>query len=253
MIIDQDQRQEFELAEDRHWWFLSRTLAINACLDPLKPAAPRVLDIGSGAGNMAHHLSRYGAVIGVDNNLKPLQVAWERGLCSLPASAANLPFATGTFGLVALLDVLEHCPDDDAVIAEAYRVLQPGGLVVVTSPAFPWLWSYNDTANQHLRRYTKAGLRQKLRFRGFQVVRLTYTYFLVFPAAAGLIFVRRLLGARPSIATPAEDDAYQVEMEPVPSALNTILSLAGRAEAALLRRFSLPVGTAVLAVARKPC
>jgi SAM-dependent methyltransferase len=211
----------------------------------------RVLDVGSGAGNMAHHLGRYGTVIGVDNAWAPLTVAWERGYRSLPAEGTALPFAPETFDLIALLDVIEHAPDDRSLVAEAYRVCRPGGLVAVTTPAHQWLWSHNDVINHHRRRYTATSLRELLEGAGFRIRKLSYTYFLVFPAAAGLILGRKLLGAKADLATP-DDGAYQVEMEPTPEPINSILTTLGDWEAGLLRHLNLPVGTALLAVAERP-
>jgi len=251
--LDSHYHPTIHLAEDDHWWFHSRTMALLAALDPLTQPDGLVLDIGSGAGNMVHHLSRYGRVIGVDNSLVPLRIAWQRGYTSLPADATALPFANDSFSLVALLDIIEHCEDDLAVLKESWRVCAPSGHIVITTPAFSWLWSYNDILNQHQRRYTKAGLRSMLEQAGFTVLRLSYTYFLVFPAAAGLLALRRILGAKPSIATPDEQDQYQVEMEPVPHLANVALTKVGDWEATLLRRFDLPVGTALLAVAQKQC
>ena len=108
-------------------------------------------------------------------------------------------------------------------------------------------------ANQHLRRYTKGQLRQLLAQAGFRMRRLSYTYTLVFPAAAGLVLLRRLTGIRTKIATPQDDDAYQVEMEAVPPLINSVLFRLGDAEARLLRDYDLGLGTSVLAVAEKPC
>ncbi len=239
------------IAEDQHWWFHTRTQALRAVLDPLVRRGGLVLDVGCGAGNMAHHLAHYGEVVGADNALAPLAVAWERGYRSLPAEADALPFADRTFELVALLDIIEHAPNDAGILAEAFRVARPGGMVAITTPAFQWLYSHNDVVNHHLRRYTAGRLRGMLENAGFQVRCLSYTYFLVFPAAAGLIALRKLLGAKQELAGP-DDGAYQVEMEPTPEPLNSVLAKLGDAEAALLRRTSLPWGTALLAVAERP-
>ena len=89
-------------------------------------------------------------------------MAWERGYRSLPAEGTALPFAPETFDLIALLDVIEHAPDDRSLVAEAYRVCRPGGLVAVTTPAHQWLWSHNDVINHHRRRYTATSLRELL-------------------------------------------------------------------------------------------
>lgn len=241
------------LEEDKHWWFASRTRAILGLLDRfLETDAQRlVLDVGCGAGNMAHHLAAYGRVLGVDPNPKPLQVARARGLDVREASADALPFADNTFGLVALFDTVEHVPNEAGVFAECYRVLRPGGHLVVTVPAFMWLWSQNDTLNAHQRRYTAPELASKLGQQGFQVLHKSYNNFFAFPLAAGLIMLRRGR-AEPKLASPHfDDDAYQVEMEAAPPLVNTVLTAVGKVEAALIQRLALPVGTSIICLARK--
>ena len=239
------------LPEDAHWWFHTRTEAIHGSLAALAPAAGLVLDVGGGAGNMVHHLSRYGSVIGVDNAWKPLQIARGRGYTSIPAEAGSLPFADDSFRLVALLDLIEHCENDMPVLEEAVRVCSPGGLLVITTPAFPWLWSHNDVLNRHHRRYTAGQLRALLQGAGLKVLRLFYTHSLIFPAALALLLLRKATGARPQLATPDDEDAYQVEMEPTPEPLNALLRAVGSMEAWLTRRVNLPIGTALLAIGRK--
>jgi SAM-dependent methyltransferase len=249
------------LEEDRHWWFATRTRAILAYLDRYVGPGKnrRLLDIGCGAANMTHHLRHYGHVIGVDSNPRPLVVARQRGLEAYEAGADKLPFGDQEFDVVAMLDTLEHCPDEDTVLAECRRVLrspdparkQPGGKLLITGPAFRFLWSQNDVINRHQRRYTAAELRDKLAQHGFRTLRLSYTNFFVFPAAAGLILLRRGR-AEPQLASPHfDEDAYQVEMEPAPPLVNAILGNAGKLEVALLRRVNLPCGTSVIAMAEK--
>jgi len=246
---------EAQTAEDRHWWFYTRYREIAACLASAGPLPQGlVLDVGCGAGNMCHHLSRYGQVLGVDVATKALAVAWRRGIPALPADAAALPFREGTFDLVALFDVLEHCRDDLAVLLEARRVLKPGGLVAITVPAFRWLWSYNDVVNNHFRRYSRLELVRTLSSAGLETARVSYTHGFAFVPMLLLALWRRATGRQPRIATPeAEEDAYQVEMEGVPEPLNRLLRLLGEGEARLLRHIGLPAGTGLVAVERKPC
>lgn len=202
---------------------------------------------------MIHHLRRYGRVSGVDNFLKPLLVCAQRGYAPQLAPAEALPYADGAFGLVSLLDVVEHCDDDVQVLRECYRVCSPGAYLAVTVPAFQWLWTDNDTLNGHKRRYSAAQLRAALARAGFVPRRSSYAFFLVFPMAAALLLVRRLSGHRQHVATPrADDDAYQVEMEPTSPLLNRILTALGGVEAALIGRLDLPVGSSLVAIAQKP-
>ena len=243
------------IEEDKHWWFAGRTWSLLHMLDRmLEPGAERqVLDIGCGAGNMFHHLARYGSVVGVDNNPKPLAVARNRGYTVKEGEAEELPFDDDGFELVALLDTVEHCDDDMPVLRECYRVCAPGGYLVVTVPAFMWLWSHNDVLNDHKRRYTARELRHKLRRVGFRSRRMTYNNFFVFPMAAALILLRRTAEQEPDLGSPHfDDESYQVEMEPAPPLLNAILSGVTWTEAQILRWLSLPVGTAIICIAQKP-
>jgi len=242
------------IPEDAHWWFNTRTRGLLRLLDRyVAPGSARlVLDVGCGAGNMMHHLGRYGRVVGVDNFEKPLRVCVARGYDAQLAPAEALPYADNSFGLVALLDVMEHCDDDVAVLRECYRVCAPGGFLAVTVPAFQWLWTDNDVINGHRRRYTVRQLEELMQAVGFAPRRTSYAFFLVFPLAAGLLVLRRLAGHRQRVAAPRRDeDAYQVEMEPTHPILNSILDALGGVEAALLSRVDLPVGTSIVAVAQK--
>jgi SAM-dependent methyltransferase len=240
--------------EDKHWWFAGRTWSLLHMMDRfLEPnGRNRVLDIGCGAGNMFHHLARYGPVTGVDNNPRPLAVARERGHDVRLGQAEDLPFDDQAFELIALLDTVEHCDDDMAVLRESYRVCAAGGHLIVTVPAFMWLWSHNDVLNDHKRRYAGAEIREKLRQVGFQVRRLTYNNFLLFPMAAGLILLRRGAQREPELASPHfDDESYQVEMEPAPPLLNAILTGVTWTESQILRWMDLPVGTSIICIAQK--
>ncbi len=245
------------LEEDRHAWFAGRTRAIQKYLDLEVGAAPAgskrmVLDVGSGAGNMAHHLAHYGRVVGLDYNSRPLMVSAQRGLEACQGFGDYLPFASDSFDVVALLDTVEHIPNETGVLQECTRVLKPGGKLIVTVPAFMWLWSYNDDINNHERRYTVGELRQKLAQCDLRVKRSTYTSFFLFPMVAA---VRLLPSHAPELDSPhltEDEEVYQVEMEPIPEPANTILHAVGWLEAELLQRFNLPFGVGVMALAEKP-
>jgi SAM-dependent methyltransferase len=239
-----------------HWWFASRTRALDAVMSRLLPATPdfRILDIGCGAGNMIHHLSRYGQVKGLDIDARPVKVARQRGYDVDQFDVTRpLPFDPTSFDAVTALDVIEHNEDDLAILTDSYRVLKPGGHMIITAPALMWLWSHNDEINAHVRRYTAAELKQKLSQAGFEVRRVTYNNFFVFPLAAALILLRRSAGAKPELASHhLAEEEYQVEMEPASPPVNAILTQVGKIEAGLLGYVNLPIGTSLIAVGRKP-
>ncbi len=243
-----------EIQEDEHWWFATRTWAIEKFLARLSPARGLdILDIGCGAGNMIHHLRRYGRVHGVELDPRPVQIARARGYDVRQGDATRgLPFPDECFDLVTALDVIEHVDDDGALLREAARVLKPGGTLLVTTPAFGWLWSYNDELNAHKRRYTAGELNARLGRARLRVRRTSYNFFLVFPMAAGMIWLRNRTQKKVQLSSHHfEQDAYQVEMEPVSPILNTTLRAVGRAEAVLIGWGNLPFGTSLISLAEK--
>jgi SAM-dependent methyltransferase len=213
-----------------------------------------LLDVGCGAGNMIHHLSHYGQVKGIEIDPRPVKMARQRGYDVDQFDATQpMPFDDNSFDAVTALDVIEHNQDDLAILADSYRVLKPGGHMVITVPALMWLWSHNDDINAHVRRYTAAELKQKLAQTGFTVRRVTYNNFFIFPLAAALILLRRSAQAKPKLASHhLSEEEYQVEMEPASPPVNALLTLVGKVEAALIRFLDLPIGTSLIAVGQKP-
>lgn len=243
-----------DLPEDRHWWFATRTWAIERWL---RQATPRrdlnLLDIGCGAGNMIHHLSEFGRVQGIEVDPRPVKMAHARGYDVRQADATQrIPFSDASFDLVTALDVIEHVDDDAAILREAARVLRPGGLLLVTTPAFQFLWSHNDVLNAHKRRYTAGELARRVEAAGLRIRRVSYNFFLVFPVAAGMLLLRKARGAKADLSSHHfEEDAYQVEMEPVSPGLNKLLRGVGAVEAALIEKVNLPVGTSLILLGEK--
>jgi SAM-dependent methyltransferase len=243
------------IPEDNHWWFATRTWAIETFLRDLsKSGNLDILDIGCGAGNMIHHLARYGSVRGIEVDPRPVKIARERGYdVRLGDATQEIPFPNATFDLVTALDVIEHVDADETILRESYRVLRPGGSLLITTPAFQWLWSHNDDLNAHKRRYAAADLRAKMQRAGFNVKRLSYNFFLVFPMAAGMIALKNATGKSADLKSHHfDEDAYQVDMEPVSPALNSILRSVGRFENSLLSAVNLPLGTSLIALGKKP-
>ncbi len=242
------------IQEDEHWWFATRTWAIEKWLGTLpRHAGLEILDVGCGAGNMIHHLSAYGRVRGVELDPRPVKIAQARGYDVRQADAARgIPFEDSAFDLVTALDVIEHADDDRSILSEAQRVLKPGGHLLVTTPAFQWLWSYNDELNAHKRRYTAAELNARVREAGLAVRRTSYNFFLVFPLAAGLILLRNKTEQKKNLSSHHfQQDAYQVEMEPVSPFPNTVLRGVGRLEALLIGGINLPFGTSLMSLSQK--
>ncbi len=242
------------IAEDEHWWFATRTWAIEKWLRQLpKYRNLDILDVGCGAGNMIHHLSQYGRVRGIEVDARPVKIAQARGYDVRQGDATrHIPFEDATFDLVTALDVIEHVDEDIAILCESYRVLKPGGHLLVTTPAFQWLWSHNDELNAHKRRYTARDLNARLTEAGLHIRRTSYNFFLVFPLAASLILLRNRTQQRVELRSHhVQAEEYQVEMEPVSPLLNSLLRGVGQIEAQLIGSINLPFGTSLISLAEK--
>ena len=122
--------------EDRHWWFVGRRRLVTDLLAGFG-ARGRILDLGCGTGGVLQHLQGLGDAVGLDPAPEAARYCRRRALPMVLGSGLELPFADGSFDAVLALDVIEHVPDDVAMLREARRVLRPGGTLVVTVPSLP--------------------------------------------------------------------------------------------------------------------
>jgi SAM-dependent methyltransferase len=232
-------------ADERHWWYRGRRRIVIGAIERLAPApGARILDAGCGSGRMLDELVRWGSVSGVDREPAGVAAARSRGHADVQlGDVQELPWGDATFDLVTCLDVIEHTPDDQRTLAELRRVTRPGGHLLVTVPAYPRLWSAHDIANRHYRRYTRSSLRAAAGAAGWQRrAETSFNAILLAPVAlvrrAGRLWRR---------------ERRRSDLQLTPEPLGSLLELALRLEAALLRRgVSLPVGLSILAVLRNP-
>jgi len=193
---------------------------------------------------MLGYLARYGIAEGVDIDEEAIEYCHARGLERVSrASAETLPFASSTFDLVTALDVVEHTDDDLEVLREIRRVLRPGGRLLLTVPAFKFLWGRQDEISLHKRRYIASQVRARLQLAGFDVERLTYLNVFLFPGIVAIRLFRHLLPAPPSLES---DFAF-----PAPRPLNSLLGAVFSAERFLLARYNMPFGVSIMALAKK--
>lgn len=234
-------------AEDCHFWFRGlRRFARPLIADALAGIpAPRILDAGCGTGRNLMMLDAFGQAYGVDLTPLGLSFAAGRGRRTIArATVTHLPFPDAAFDLVTSFDVLYALGDEDEplALAEMWRVLRPGGAVLINVAAMNVVRGGHSAALAfEQRRYTLASLRQALQRAGFQPVRLSYAYASLFPVLVAVRATQRLLG------WPAAGAELEVPPAPVNAALKGLLSLEARA----LRHVDMPFGSSVLCLARK--
>lgn len=225
----------------RHWYFRGRLAVLRCALARVLPPPPlRLLDIGCGTGNVLAALGAFGEAVGVESNDALLAVAQAAGLNARKGALPDdLAVAPGWADVVLLLDVVEHLDDDLVGLRGTRPALRDGGWLIVTVPAFPWLWSAHDVMLGHRRRYTAAGLRRVVEAAGYRVEGLSYFNTLLFPGVVAIRLWKRLCG----------DDRHDLK-RPGP-AVNALLERLFALERHLVPTPALPFGASLMLVARR--
>lgn len=214
--------------EDEYWWYRGRRRIVVDVVAGLRlPPQAQILDAGCGSGRNMVELSKFGTAVGLEPSERGAEVARARGAGEVVvATIDTMPFEASRFDLITCLDVLEHIEDDREALRELRRVARPDGVLLITVPAYPQLWSSHDELNRHYRRYTRPELLSRAVDAGWHPRRTTHFNLLLLPVAAAWRLAERL---RPG---PAPETS---ELQRTPAALNWMLEQPLRAEAALLR------------------
>ncbi len=240
--MDERAYQEMYDLEGSHWWFRGRRAVIGALLGRVElPDSPRLLDAGCGTGfNLT--VFGYQDACGVDPAAEAVAFCHRRGLRGVrQAGLDDLPFADDSFDLLMACDVIEHVNDDVGALVELRRVASAGAVLLLTVPAYQWMWSEHDVQLHHVRRYTLPQLRESAVRAGWEMIHGTYFNFLLLPLAAAL-----RLG-------PLRSKQGHTDLDKTPPGLNRMLELPLRIEAAAIAHGArLPAGVSVGMLCRNP-
>jgi SAM-dependent methyltransferase len=241
--MDPSLYHRFFEVEERHWWFVARQqIVLDVVRRVLGPGNGRpALDVGCGTGAFLKELSTEWRGWGTDTSDLAVDYAQRRG-CErvLRCTLDSFPHPGERFELITALDVIEHIDDDVTVLRQMGGLLTPAGRVVVTVPAYPWLWSKHDDVNHHCRRYTRSTLERSLVAAGLDIEEITYFNTLLFPLALVQRFVAKLTGA-------LLDDGLTVPAGWMNATLKSVFAY----ERHLVGRVGLPFGLSLMAVARR--
>ena len=232
-----------ELDQD-HWWFIARRRILASLIERLvkPPKKARVLEVGCGTGHNLKMLGKYGALEACELDDCARALAAKR--LGREIKSARLPdlsmFERDSYDVVALLDVLEHVPDDVASLKAILKRLKPGGALILTVPANPWMWSAHDVAHHHFRRYSRRELQRVVREAGFEIQLLSFFNSLLFPLVAAARVIGKL--------TRKESADDHLPSAPVNAVLEKVFGL----EAGIVGRVPMPFGVSLIAVLRRP-
>ena len=237
-------------AEQQHFWFHGFRQFVAPLLQ--RAAAGRqsltILDCGCGTGNNLNLLDPYGRTFGFDLTWRGLEFARGHGRTRIArATITAIPFRSGTFDLLTSFDVLQSitAEQEASALPEMFRVLKPGGSLVLNVAALELLHGNHAVLAEEVRRYTRPMLRKAVAAAGFSIERTTYTNTLLFPLMLGVRLAQRAIG----LATPEEAGReIAVPAAPINAALTGVLSF----EAKLVRVVNMPIGSSLICLAKKP-
>jgi len=229
--------------ESFHWWFVVRRKLLASILSSNQvPTNSLTLDIGCGVGSNLRILGSAGLdVIGLDRSFYALSLARKGTEFPLLNGDLNdLPLRPKSVGLIVAMDILEHLDNDMEGIHSFYQALKEEGILILTVPAFRFLWGIQDEVTFHKRRYSRHEIVNKLQQEGFEIMKSSYfNFFLFFPILLGRRIIR-ILGLR-------LDSENKINSPFINFLLKAIFSF----EPYMLKYVSFPFGVSILCIARK--
>lgn len=227
--------EQLKNAEKDYFWFHVRRKWIFDRIRKFLPPPAKVLEVGCGTGNVSSFLAQKGyCVTGCEFYAEAINMAWP-GFKIIQGDANNLPFEDNSFDIVGLFDVIEHFQDDLIPLKEAVRVVKETGIILVTVPAMAELWSWVDEISSHKRRYAKEGLENLFLKANLNALSIEYLFMSLYMPMKYI----RAKGKR-------SNHLFKINW-----LVNAILTRFFDVERIISKGLSLPVGTSLIAIARK--
>ena len=229
------------LTHPEYWWYRTREDLLRRGLSQYVGLGSRILDVGSADGPSVGWLRDRGHRVGMDIDARGLD---HGDVCG---SALDLPFRSEAFHVVAGFDVLEHCNPEGQALDEFRRVLVPGGVLLLSVPAYQWAWTSHDDLNHHHRRYTRARAIAAVEGHGFSLLRASYMFTGTLPAFATNRLLARVKERRQPVAPSGPPPLPEIS-----KVQERILSSLTAVDRRLIDRYDLPWGSSVILAATKP-
>jgi len=243
--MDENLVRSYPDFEEHHfWWKVRRDLVLSLVERRAPLEQVSILDVGCGSGRTLEFLTRHGAgkVMGIE-----IDPSFRKSIVGDLSRIEFGDFLELEFGeqfdVILMLDVVEHIKSDDVVVDRAKQLLTDTGTLIVSVPAYQWLWTRHDDSNAHYRRYTASELGSLLKGCGLAVEQLGYMF-------AGLVIPKLLVRIAEKVGFRASNAVVTMRRETLLSRLS-YRWFSAEASIALRRSRMLPFGTSVMAVARR--
>ncbi len=232
--------QKMHDLEKTNWWYTSRRKLISLFLRKYVPKWNRILDVGCGTGANGLEFSKNYDYTGIDSNPEAIKFSKNtlKNVCLM--NAENLKFKRNSFSAVLYLDVLEHLKNERIALKSIRNILKEDGTLIITVPAFMFLWSDHDKFLHHYRRYSQKELESLLSASGFKVLRKTYWNSFLFLPVLILRKIKSIFGSSSS------------DLEEVHPLVNSLLTGILNLEAFLISKgINFPFGISIVLIAKK--
>lgn len=230
--------------EKYYWWHQGRLKLIESQFLGLSKTGPlKILNVGGGTGGTVPTLEQFGEVENLDISDDAIKFMNQNGYRASKYDGKKLPFSDNNFDVVCAFDVLEHIKEDDKALKEWARVLKPQGHILITVPAYQWLWSKHDESMHHFRRYSRTKLSKLVEsVNSLSKEKISYGFMFSFPLVVINRFTEKIF---------KNNQKPEAKFPKLPKPVNKLFIMILVLESRIMRYVSLPWGTSVVAVLKK--